>query len=179
MSSASLLLLLGACAREPVPADPAAAVPSLLSAAGFQAAAGKSVPEDFVLDSLEGASVGLSTLRGKPVLLNFWATWCPPCRAELPSLASLYLKYRGRGLAVLGVDLREDPAAVEAFSRKEGIPFPVLLDRDGAVGSRWGVTGIPTTYLISADGAVMGRIVGAHDWDTPQMAALMESLLGK
>ncbi len=132
---------------------------------------------DFKLDNLAGNTVALSSFKGNVVLLNFWATWCGPCRSEIGSIEALYKKFKDKGFVVLGVDLQEDPSTVQAFVKKHGMTFPVVLDRSGRVGYTYNARGIPTTYLIDKKGEVTSGVVGAHEWDTPEMAALITSLL--
>ena len=138
-----------------VPADVASRV-RLLQApmTGFLA-------PDFTLTALEGGDVQLSTLRGKPVILNFWATWCPPCRAEMPELEALWQRYQDDGLLLIGVDQGEDAATVERFARGlVGTTFPLLLDTNQAVGRAYGVRALPTTVFIDAEGRIQDVRIG-------------------
>ena len=107
---------------------------------------------DFTLKTLDGKDVSLSDYQGKIVFLNFWATWCPPCRGEMPSMEQLYQKFKDKDFVMLAVDLREDKDAVEKFIEEYKLNFPVLLDSKGKVGRTYMVTNIPTTYLISNQG---------------------------
>jgi thiol-disulfide isomerase/thioredoxin len=134
---------------------------------------------DFRLDDLGGKIVSLSSYRGDVVLLNFWATWCGPCRSEMGSIESLYSKFKDKGFVVLAVDLQEDPAAVSAFVKEFGLTFPVVLDRAGRVGYTYNARGIPTSYLINKKGEVTSGIVGAHEWNTPEMGDLLQGLLAE
>jgi thiol-disulfide isomerase/thioredoxin len=111
---------------------------------------------DFLLQTPDGAQVRLSELRGKTVLLNFWATWCPPCKAEMPDLNALHREYgEARQFAVLGINNEEGQAEVAAFARENGIAFPLVLDRDGAVTTdRFSVRGLPTSLIIDRDGNI-------------------------
>lgn len=115
---------------------------------------------DFELAATTGARLRLSDLRGRPVAINFWATWCPACREELPALEAAYEQFGARGVAVLGVDLREDASTVTAFAGQFGLSFPLLLDADGAVANDYRVLGIPTTVFVDAAGVVRARHVG-------------------
>ncbi len=117
---------------------------------------------DFALTTLNGESITLHDLRGQAVVLNLWATWCPPCRAEMPTLQKVYDEYRTHGLIVLAVnatdqDRRED---VIAFVRANKLTFPVLLDERGDVGRLYLVRSLPTTFFISADGVIREVVVG-------------------
>lgn len=116
---------------------------------------------DFALPRLGGGTVTLESLRGHPVLLNFWATWCPACRVEMPYLQSVYDELSGSGLVVLGIDIQEKEEVVRGFMQEEGLSFPIALDLDGKVTSRYGVRPIPTSFLIDKEGVIRGIRVGA------------------
>lgn len=114
---------------------------------------------DFELTTLDGKTVVLSKLRGKPVLLDFWATWCGPCRRALPHTQELAKKYKDQA-HVLTVNLREAPETVRAFMEKNNYTFPVLMDSDGSVARNYGVTGIPHFVIIDAQGKIYHTQVG-------------------
>lgn len=164
-------------------ADAAAATASGAVLAELLVAAGLGVPkapiaaDDFRLASLAGANVRLSDYRGRVVFLNFWATWCPPCRSEMPSMERLHRRLRGRGLEIVAVDLQEDAAAVKSFVKDSSLTFTVLLDADGAVGGAWGAQSIPTTYLIDRGGNIIARAIGSREWDSDAMVTLFETIL--
>ncbi|MDX2007236.1 MAG: TlpA disulfide reductase family protein [Meiothermus sp.] len=129
---------------------------------------GDPAPEVRLVD-LQGQPVTLSSLRGKAVVLNFWATWCPPCRREMPLLDSVQAEFKARGLVVVGVDLNEDPRTVAAYIRQAGVSYPIWLDappgqagfdRTQALYTRFGGVGLPTTVFIAPDGTVRARQVG-------------------
>jgi len=132
---------------------------------------------DFTLQLLNGGNVTLSSYKGKVVLLNFWATWCPPCREEMPSMETLYQRYKSQGLEILAVDLREDENTIRQFIQRYGYTFPILLDSNGWIGNVYGVQAIPTSFIVNRDGKIIGRVVGSIYWDTPQVFALIEALL--
>jgi thiol-disulfide isomerase/thioredoxin len=146
-------------------------------------AAGLAVPkepiaaDDFELASLGGRKVKLSSYRGRVVFLNFWATWCPPCRGEMPSLERLHQQLRGRGLEIVAVDLQEPKDTVRKFVQDNSLTFTVLLDANGAVAGSWGAQSIPTTYLIDRKGSILARSVGGREWDDADMVALFETIL--
>lgn len=134
--------------------------------------------DDFGLKTLNGKRVRMSGLRGKAVLLNFWATWCPPCIQEMPSMETLYQRYRSRGLAVLAVSLdRTSPAEVKTFVDKLGLHFMVLLDPDGLTSALYSVSGVPYSFLINSEGRIMYKAAGAIDWESPDVRATVETLL--
>jgi cytochrome c biogenesis protein CcmG/thiol:disulfide interchange protein DsbE len=118
---------------------------------------------DFRLQSTDGQTVALSDLRGHPVLLNFWATWCPPCREELPYLQDLSTDpaWTARGLEMVGVDLKESGDTVRQFMEANGVTYRVLLDVKGNAGDLYNIQGIPTTYFIDKDGIIKYVKVGA------------------
>ncbi|MDR2542561.1 MAG: TlpA family protein disulfide reductase [Treponema sp.] len=149
----------------------------LLRAARIQVLNQPENAQDFTLQMLNGERVSLSSYRGKVVFLNFWATWCPPCRQEMPSMEVLYQRYKEHGLEMLAVNLRENPNEVRQFIQENGYTFPVLLDLDGRVGARYGVRGIPTTLIIDRQGRIIGRLVGSIYWDTSQVFEAFEALL--
>lgn len=115
---------------------------------------------DFVLPQLDGKVTKLSNYRGQVVLLNLWATWCPPCLAEMPMLNNVAKLYQDRGLAVVGIAGDENRADVERYVRESPLAFDVLLDPQGAVGTEYGITGYPETFLIDREGRVIEKIVG-------------------
>ncbi|MGD0884784.1 MAG: TlpA disulfide reductase family protein [Thermodesulfovibrionales bacterium] len=117
---------------------------------------------DFTLRDVQGGKVSLSRLRGKVVLMEFWATWCPPCRESIPELNAIYKKYKDRGLVVLGISLDSDGDAsltVRSFMKEQSMLYPVVID-DGKVNTLYGVTSIPALFLIDKDGNVVKRFTG-------------------
>ncbi|MFQ5852998.1 MAG: peroxiredoxin family protein [Candidatus Binatia bacterium] len=137
------------------------------------------VAPDFTLKGLDGSQVTLRDLRGRVVFLNFWATWCPPCRLEMPSMERLYRRLKEKGLLMLAVDMQESEKLVAEFMRDFNLSFPALLDRDGSVTFLYGVRGIPSTYIIDRAGRVVGRAVGPRDWASQESMQLFQSLLKK
>ncbi len=119
---------------------------------------------DFILERAGGGTLRLSDLQGHPVLLNFWATWCVPCRAEVPELVKAYAKYQSQGLIIVGVDLQEADSNVLSFAREFGITYPIVIDRDGDVKDVWRpggpFNGIPASYFIDSTGVVQDSYPG-------------------
>ncbi len=151
---------------------------SLLQEIGMQIPKERLAATDFTLATLDGKTSSLGAMKGKLVVLNFWATWCPPCRSEMPAMQVLYEKLKDRGFVVLAVDLAEEAAVVRDYVKQNNLTFPVLLDASGEVGGIYGAQSIPTTYLIDQYGYVLGRGIGARwTWDSPEMIALFEKLL--
>jgi cytochrome c biogenesis protein CcmG, thiol:disulfide interchange protein DsbE len=135
------------------PAQGAAAPISAASESDPAPAVGHPAPE-FTLVDLDGRMVALRELRGKVVLVNVWATWCPPCRAEMPAMQAALDRYGEQGLVVLAVNQREDREAVAAFMRERQLAFPALLDSDGAVGAAYQASALPSSFFIGRDGMV-------------------------
>lgn len=149
-----------------------------LTKAGISPIKEKIALTDFTLPALSGEKLTLSAYKGKVVFLNFWATWCPPCRAEMPSMERLYAKMKDKGFEILAVNLQEEPKVVKEFLTKNKLTFPVVLDANGKIGSVYGVRGIPTTYLIDKEGFIVGGMVGGKEWDTPEVEAALKAIAG-
>jgi thiol-disulfide isomerase/thioredoxin len=135
----------------------------------------------FSLEDIDGKSHALEDYHGKVIMLNFWATWCPPCRHEIPSMDSIYQDLGDQGFVVLGINEFEDPDHVFAYmGQLEVFPsFPVLFDLDSKVSQLFGVKGLPTTLLINKRGEVAYRAVGGRDFDHPEVRAIVGKLLAE
>lgn len=134
---------------------------------------------DFSLEDMDGEHHRLADYRGQVVVVNFWATWCPPCRDELPSLQRLWEDKRDDGLVVLGVNVAEDADSIFFFTADYPVDFPLLLDRDSEVIEAWPVVGIPTTFIVDRDGRMIYRAVGAREFDHPRIRAALRELLDR
>jgi len=121
---------------------------------------GSKAPE-FTLKTLEGEELSLGDLRGKVVLINFWATWCPPCKEEIPLFKEVYKKYRDRGFEILAISMDSKPEPVKKFVREMDFPFPVLMD-DGKVSEIYGVQGLPTSFLVNREGELVKVRLGKY-----------------
>lgn len=147
---------------------------------------GQAAP-DFRAPMLGGGTVTLSSLKGRVVLVNIWATWCGPCRWEMPAMQRLYSRLAPRGLAILAVS-QDEPAApgaayggtqgdVVPFVARNGITFTVLLDPHGDIEDLYGVTGLPTTFILNKRGEIVGKVLGPAEWDRPPRSTEIERLL--
>lgn len=116
---------------------------------------------DFQLQNLDGQTASLGNLRGKPVLINFWATWCSRCRSEMPYIQGIYEEWSEEGLVVLAINLGESSSQVEEFMQNHNLSFTVLLDTKQDVAQRYNIIGIPTTFFIDKDGIIRDKIIGA------------------
>jgi peroxiredoxin len=133
---------------------------------------------DFELRTPDDRTIRLADLKGKVVLLNFWATWCEPCREEMPGMERLYRAYKDRGLVVLAVSLDlQGASVVTPFVKKFGLTFPIGLDPRMAVRERYGVWAVPSTFLIDRQGKRVLFANGAREWDAKAAHAVVESLL--
>ena len=141
------------------------------------AAEGELAP-DFTARELSGSEVRLSSLRGKVVLVNFWATWCPPCREEIPSMVALNRQMAGKPFRMLALSIDDGgKGAVEEFCKKSGQGLPALLDTDQQVGKLYGITGVPETFVIDKKGVILKKVVGGLDWSAPEVVTYLDGLL--
>ena len=132
----------------------------------------------FVLKDLSGAVHDLAAYRGRVVLVNFWATWCEPCRQEMPSIQRLRDKLAGKPFAAFAVNVDEPDARVQLFVKQTGFDLPVLMDPNKTVTRSWNVRVLPVTYLIGRDGRVRYRAVGDLDWSDEKIVGTITQLLG-
>lgn len=137
----------------------------------------RSAAPEFTLPDPAGKKVALKDFRGKLVLLNFWATWCAPCREEMPSMERLYLRYKEQGFVILGVNVKDNKKSALEFLKELKITFPIALDSQGEVGLLYGAWGLPVTYLIDRKGIAMARAWGPADWDGQGARRLIAELL--
>ncbi|MGH7392114.1 MAG: TlpA family protein disulfide reductase [Candidatus Rokuibacteriota bacterium] len=135
-------------------------------------------PPAFDGRTLDGR-LSMKDVRGQVILLNFWASWCAECRPEMPVLERLHRELGPRGLAVVGINAREEAVAVRRYARELRLTFPLLLDPGGTVNNQYGVVGLPTTFLIGRDGRAVVFAVGARDWGGAPARALIEALLAE
>lgn len=150
---------------------------ALAGASGGALSTWKGATPAFTLDGLDGKSHALSEWRSKVVVLNFWATWCGPCREEIPAMGQVARQYRARGLNLVTVNVKDSPATVEAFLKQVPIDGTVLLDRDGSVFKRYGSMGLPATYLIDRKGNARFWRMGELQWTDNALHGHIEALL--
>ena len=129
------------------------------------------------LRGMDGRPLRLDHLKGQVVFINFWATWCVPCRQEIPVMERLYQDYRERGFAVVAVDFKETTAEIQRFVRELSLSFPIGEDPEGAAAHAFGVRGLPVTYLLGRDGRILWKAIGSREWDTPASRAYFEEIL--
>ena len=133
---------------------------------------------NFTLQDMDGRMVSLSDYKGKVVLLNIWATWCPPCVAEAPSIDKLHKMFEDEDFSLLAVSIDEGgKKAVEDFMKKKNLNFPVLLDPEGRVARLYQTTAVPESFIIRKDGTLDNRIVGAIDWTAPKILDYFRNLM--
>jgi len=132
---------------------------------------------DFTLPDLAGKKIALSDYKGKVVLLNFWATWCPYCVEEMPSLQLLYDRNKGKKFELLAVSIGEELSDVKKFSGKGGYRFEVLLDKDKNVGRQYQAFSIPRTYIIDKKGIIVDKIIGSRNWIKDPLVRKIDKLL--
>jgi len=156
----------------------ASAAPEAMKALAITEVREKTPVPDVSLPTLEGRPLALKELRGNVLLVNFWATWCLPCQWEMPLMEKLYQAYRDRGFVVVAISVDQQGAAVvKPFVKSRKLTYPVLLDTklDGA--AKFGLVGIPATFLVATDGLIKGVTYGPKEWDGKEARALIESLL--
>lgn len=140
---------------------------------------GRPAAPDFTLTDVKGKQHRLSTQRGKVVFVNFWATWCPPCLKEMPSMQRAWKTLKHEDFTMYAVNVGEDEELIATFMFQIGVDldFPLLLDRDSSVVKQWKAPGLPTTYIVDPDGRIAYRAVGERAWDDPQILREIRALM--
>ena len=134
-------------------------------------------PVDFSLLDLYGKKVILSDFKGKIVFLNFWATWCPSCREEMPSMQRLYTRFKDKDFTMVAVSMNEPASVVKKFFKDYNLTFASLLDSKGEIGAQFGVRAIPMTFILDRDGGIIGKAFGPRKWDSEKSIDLFEHLI--
>lgn len=156
-----------------------------LSLAGLSATAAQIKPTkprpapELNLPTLDGGRVNLADLRGRVVLVNFWAVWCPPCRKEMPSMERLSKTMAQRPFTILAANAGETPEQIRPFLNEVPLTFPILLDKDGERMKAWRVFVLPTSFLIDKQGQIRYSLSGHAEWDAPEAVAVIERLLAE
>lgn len=138
---------------------------------------GAPVAPPIELNTLDGTPLALADLRGKVVVVNFWATWCEPCVEEMPSMRRLREKLRGEPFEILAVNYQEGAARIRAFLQKIPVDFPIVRDTDGSVARAWNARVFPSSYVIDADGRIRYALVGGIDWSAPAVEKTLRELM--
>jgi thiol-disulfide isomerase/thioredoxin len=135
------------------------------------------VPVEVTLPDLNGKQVNLSDFKGKIIFVNFWATWCPPCREEMPSMQKLHDKLKDKDFLMVAIDMQEPPEPVKKYIKEYEFTFMTLLDSKGETGLLFGIRSIPTTLIMDKNGMIIGVAIGARDWASKKSIALFEHLI--
>jgi len=131
----------------------------------------------FRLKDLDDKVIQLSDFSGKTVIINFWATWCPPCRRELPSMQDTFEAFKGKNLVILAINVGEDWETIAPFIAPYKLEFPILLDKDSSVLTQWKAIGLPSSFVINGKGIVTHRFTGGRNWDDPVFRADLEKII--
>lgn len=135
-------------------------------------------PNISVVSISDGSLLKLSDLKGKVVLLNFWATWCPPCRQEIPSMMKLNSAMSGKPFQMVAVSVDEGgKSVIDSFFAQSGFMIPTYLDPDGKAAKSYGITGVPESLIIDKNGIIMKKIIGGFAWDSPEVVSFLEGLM--
>lgn len=136
-------------------------------------------PVDFSLPDINGQQVTLSDFKGKIVFLNFWTTWCPECRIEMPLMEKLHRRLNNQDFVMITVNLQEPASRIKNFLKKNPLTFTILLDTKGKIGPQFGIRAIPTTFILDKNGGIIGKVLGSRPWDSKESMALFEYLINK
>lgn len=130
----------------------------------------------FTLTDSEGKVHKLEDYRGKVIIVNFWATWCPPCRAEMPSMQRAWEQLREEDILMLAINVGQDEEAIFQFTADYPVDFPLLMDQDSAVTGKWPVRGLPSTYVVDTEGRLAYKAIGGREWDDPALLDQVRAL---
>jgi peroxiredoxin len=139
----------------------------------------RTAPPPFSGSTLDARQLSLTEYRGTVMVLTFWASWCLECRVEMPALERLQREFSSRRLAIIGVNAREGEGAVRRYAQELGLTFPLVLDRDGKINVRYGVIGLPTTFVVGRDGRAIALAIGPREWESAPAHALIAALLAE
>lgn len=144
--------------------------------AGLTALLDKPLAPDFQLSDVDGNIHRLSDYRGRVVIVNFWATWCPPCRAEMPSMQRAWEKLQQEEIMMLAVNVGEDEDTIFQFTANYPVEFPLLMDLDSKIIEEWPVRGLPTTFVVDPQGRLAYRAIGGREWDKTELLEQVKAL---
>jgi len=134
---------------------------------------------NFKLLDMDGKTHQLSDYKGQPIIINFWATWCPPCREELPSMNRAWAKVKSQGIAMIAINVGEDEDTIFTFTGDYPIDFTILLDQSGEIINQWPIKGLPTTFVIDPQGRIVYRAIGGREWDSEELLNIVRALKTK
>ncbi len=175
LAAVGVALYAAATAPTPEPAAPATVRPSAEPA--LIKPSKPKVAEDFALPTPDGGSFKLSAQRGKVVLVNFWATWCPPCLEEMPAMERLWRRHKDAGFVLVAISLDADPKKVPPFVSARKFSFPIAVDPKMAVAERYGVRALPSSFVVDRQGMMAGVALGPRSWDDSAAHGLVQAML--
>jgi len=175
------LLAFGLLAAALAPAASAdePALTALLKTLDLRGYPSRTAPPQFSGSTLAARQLSMTEYRGRVIVLTFWASWCLECRVEMPALERLQREFSSRGLATIGVNARENKEVVRRYANELGLTFPLVLDRDGKINARYGVIGLPTTFVVGRDGRAIAFAIGPRQWESEPARALIAALLAE
>ena len=155
------------------------ALAALLKTLDLRGYPARTAPPQFSGSTLDARQLSMTEYRGTVIVLTFWASWCLECRVEMPALERLRREFSSRGLAIIGVNTRENKEAVRRYAKELGLTFPLVLDPDGKTNALYGVIGLPTTFVVGRDGRAVALAIGPRQWESAPARALIETLLAE
>ena len=161
------------------PARAQSPLPALLKPLDLVGYSSRTTPPPFGGGTVDARQVSMTGLRGKVVVVNFWATWCLECHGEMPVLERLHRELASQGLVIVGVNVREKTDTVQRYAKELGLTFPLVLDPDGKINALYGVVGLPATFLVGRDGRAVAFAIGPREWGSAPARALFNALLAE
>jgi cytochrome c biogenesis protein CcmG/thiol:disulfide interchange protein DsbE len=155
------------------------ALVSLLTALDLRGYTSRTAPPQFSGRTLDARQLSMTEYRGMVIVLNFWASWCLECRSEMLMLERVQREFSSRGLAIIGVNARENKEVVGRYATELGLTFPLVFDPDGKINTLYGVIGLPTTFVVGRDGRAIAFAIGPRQWQSAPARALIEALLAE
>ena len=155
------------------------ALASLLKTLDLRGYTSRTMPPQFSGSTLDARQLSLTEYRGTVIVLTFWASWCLECRSEMRALERVQREFSSRGLAIIGVNARENKEAVGRYAKELGLTFPLVFDPEGKINALYGVIGLPTTFVVGRDGPAIGFAIGPRQWESAPVRALVEALLAE